>query len=508
MFDWLLNPISYIFFVPGWVICIMLPFLILKYVIMGIELIAVALPKLLLFGSTENITLDNLPILFFRLIVIAVGIWFLLFFIIFIRFAFQSSEAGIQSIKVAIQYSFLCWIYIALVPIGIFILYLFLDWIMYLIGIDSSGDSVGDMLFMIIKPDSISEEKWQMIADNYFWITLDDFVEMGGWSQTLTITFTALMGLVISIGVLLAYLFASITILQKIFDQVFLFILSPVIAISSVLDGGKRMSQWRDMMISKSLVVFGIVLGSRIYVSLLIFVANNISNITGIPNSNLFFVNLPNIITIILIALGGAFAFSEFGNLLSAFVGEGASLRESAAQSKAMIGSIAAVAAGGIGVAKLAKGTLRKIPISKKIHAKKLTKTAQAAGLNDVNFDNPDYNDVVQPILSKPELNQMRFKNMFSKTPGPLNRELHQQIQHRKIFGQYEKNIANATKLKNKQLETIMKNKEMQLTEKQKEIDKINEVFNESKTKINEQYNQKVKDLFDTDSKQNKKDKE
>ena len=171
-----------------------------------------------------------------------------------------------------------------------------------------------------------------------------------------------------------------------------------------------------------------------------------------------------------------------------------------------MIGSIAAVAAGGIGAAKLAKGTLRKIPISKKIHAKKLTKTAQVAGLNDVNFDSPDYNDVAQPIFSKAELNQMRFKNMFSKTPGSLNQELHQQIKHRKIFGEYEKNITNATKLKNKQLERIMKNKEMQLTEKQKEIDKINEVFNESKTKINEQYNQKVKDLFDTDSKQSKKD--
>lgn len=501
MLDWLINPISYIFFIPFWVVFVMLPFLIVKYVIMGIELIAVSLPKLLLFGSTQDITLDNLPILFFRLIVISVGLWFLFFIVVLIRFYFLSSEEGVKSVKTALQYSFLCWIYIALVPMGVFALYLFLDWIMTLIGIDSTG-SVGDMLFMIIKPDSISAEKWQAVADNYFLISLNDFAEMGGWTALNNILFTTLMGLVISIGVLLAYLFASITILQKIFDQVFLFILSPVIATTSVIDGGKRMVQWRDMMISKSLVVFGIVLGSRIYVSLLIFVSNNISNITGIPNSNFFFINLPNIITIILIALGGAFAFSEFGHLLSGFIGEGSSLKESAAQTKSMIKSVAGIATGGVGAAKLAKGAISK---ATKGNVLKLQKTAKSAGLNIGNFDDMQ-SDVSEPNYSKKELNLMRFKNTFSPNRRTLNTQLKQQIQHRKMFDKHEKLIKKEADLKNKKLEIIIKNNKIQLIDKQKKIDKINKKYSESIEKINKDYKSKVDDLL-SNSQKNKKDK-
>lgn len=505
MLDWLINPISYIFFIPFWVVFVMLPFLIVKYVIMGIELIAVSLPKLLLFGSTQDITLDNLPMLFFRLIVISVGLWFLFFIVVLIRFYFLSSEEGIKSVKTALQYSFLCWIYIGLVPMGVFALYLFLDWIMSLIGIDSTG-SVGDMLFMIIKPDSISAEKWQTVADNYFLITLNDFAEMGGWTALNNILFTTLMGLVISIGVLLAYLFASITILQKIFDQVFLFILSPVIATTSVIDGGKRMVQWRDMMISKSLVVFGIVLGSRIYVSLLIFVANNISNITGIPNSNFFFINLPNIITIILIALGGAFAFSEFGHLLSGFIGEGSNLKESAAKTKSMIASVAGIATGGVGAAKLAKGVLSKATskATKKSNTQ-ISELAQSAGLDIGNF-NDFQSDIPEPVYSKKELNKMKFKNSYSPNNDAFNAELKRQIEHRNMFDKHQKLIQKEVDLRNKKLENIIKNKEIQLIEKQEEIHKINEVFNESREKINKDYKSKVDDLF-SNSQKDKEDK-
>ena len=514
MFDWLIDPIAYILFAPVWAIFVMVPFLILKYVILGIELIATALPKLLIFGTTTEITLDNLPTLFFRITIISVAIWLLLFLIVFIKFAFQSSEAGIQSIKVALQYSLLCWIYIALVPIGVFMLYMFLDWIMYLIGLNSTG-SVGDMLFMLIKPDNVSVDDWQAVIDRGYMVTLGDYKKMGGYQATMTIIFTTVMGLVISIGVLIAYVYASMTIMQKTFDQAFLFILSPIIAISSVLDGGKRMAQWRDMMLSKSFIIFGIVLGSRIYVSLINFISDNISNITGIPSDPSILNNFLNIVVITLIALGGAFASSEFGNLLSSFIGEGASLKESRAQTKAMIASVATVATGAKATGAVSGKLMNKTAIGKKITGKinarsnaKITREAEEQGLSGAEMDlgNLRNENIQASQFTSRQLKAMERNNFKAtgKDASISNPTLHKQIQLHDFNEKYEKQLAKTAELRQNQLKEIHKNNQMYAAEKQKAIDNINQQFEESRKQIDAHWKKKIDALFTNDQEKGK----
>lgn len=514
MFDWLIDPIAYIIFAPVWAIFVMVPFLILKYVILGIELIATALPKLLIFGTTTEITLDNLPTLFFRITIISVAIWLLLFLVVFIKFAFQSSEAGIQSIKVALQYSLLCWIYIALVPIGVFLLYMFLDWIMYLIGLNSTG-SVGDMLFMLIKPDNVSVDDWQAIIDRSFFLWLSDYKKMGGYQATMSILFTTVMGLVISLGVLIAYVYASMTIMQKTFDQAFLFILSPIIATSSVLDGGKRMAQWRDMMISKSLVIFGIVLGSRIYVSLIDFVSDNISNITGAPSDPSILNNFLNIVVVALIALGGAFAFSEFGNLLSSFIGEGASLKEAKEQTKSMIASAATVATGAKAVGSISGKLINKTKIGRKITGKiksigerRISNRAEEEGLSGAEMDlgNLRNENIQASQFTNRQIKAMERNNFKAtgKDASISNPTLHKQIQLHDFNEKYEKQLAKTAELRKKQLKEIDKNKQMYAAEKQKAIDNINQQFEESRKQIDTHWKKKIDALFTNDPEKGK----
>lgn len=143
--------------------------------------------------------------------------------------------------------------------------------------------------------------------------------------------------------------------MTKIFDQVFLFVISPAIATTSILDGGKRMNEWRNLTISKSLVVFGIVLGSRIYITLIGYTVQNISLITGIQSTS-FWLNFPNYIVILLISAGGAFAFSEFGNLLATFLGEGFGIKASMAQTRSMFHALGTSGAIGKAATKLAGG--------------------------------------------------------------------------------------------------------------------------------------------------------
>lgn len=113
------------------------------------------------------------------------------------------------------------------------------------------------------------------------------------------------------------------------------------------------------MMISKALVVFGTVVGSRLFVGFLGTTIDNIALLTGIeaPSDHVTFIaNMPNLIVVLLVAVGGAFAFSEFGHLLAAFTGEGASLKESFAQTKTLIGAFSTTGAIGLAGHALSQG--------------------------------------------------------------------------------------------------------------------------------------------------------
>ena len=460
MFDWILDPIGWIITVPLWTIFVTIPFTLLKYIAFGIEAIAIILPKLLLFGS-EIVSLNNLPYMFLRMTIISVGIWFLLFIFVFFRYMFQNSESRVQSVKTAAKYSLLCWVYIVLIPIGIFALYMLIDWLLDLLGAGTADGGVADMLFGAVKPEGVSDSSWNAIKNDHFFLSLRAFKDLGGMSNLYMIDFQMLLLLAVAIGVLVAYFFAGFTTMMKIFEQVFLFCISPVIATTSVIDGGKRLIQWRDMAIGKAFVVFGIVLGSRLYISLLDFAVDNVSVITGI-NSTSFWVQFPNYLVIILIAGGGAFAFSEFGNVLAAFVGEGVGMRESMSQAKAFMQSGIAMMAPAKAVAKVG-GNLGVAGINK-VAARS---SARSIARETVTGSSHFFSSTGKSIFRNSGLRTDEYKTSDKET----------QSQMRSNYRQFKSDIRKHEAHYKEKIEMINKDKRFTKFERQEELNKARKEF-------------------------------
>lgn len=484
MFNWILDPIGWIITVPFWTILVTLPLVLLKYISLGIELIATALPSFLLFGG-NGMSLNSLPEMFIRFIIIAAGLFFILWICVFFRYLFQNAESGIQSAKTAAKYSLLCWVYIMVIPLGIFALYLLIDWLIELLGAQDPTNGIANMLFLSIKPEGVDYNAWKSMADNNFLLSLSAFKSLGGMSNLFMIDFNMFLSFILSIGVLLAYLYAGITICIKIFDQVFLFCISPAIAATSILDGGKRISEWKDMMISKSFVVFGIILEARLYISLLGFTTENISTITGITSSSSIWTNFPNYIVILLIAAGGAFAFSDFGHVLAAFVGEGSSLTESKNQTKALLAS-------GLTMTGLGKnGAISKFAaFSVKNKNNRGMKSFIKNNSNDGDGgDSTGGSSFGSSGLSSNSFDKYSsgFKAKFSSNP------IHQfEYSKHKYYDNLKLNIQKTQQWRTNQLEAIYRDGKLSDLQKQQKAKEINETVNQEIKKHQQEFKNNV----------------
>lgn len=475
MFDWLVDPIlnTVCWFLSTIVWSLFaLVFILLKYIAYGIEVIATALPKLLLFGSTEGFSLNKLPYMFGVFALISIALWFIFFLVIYCKYIFISPEDQINSIKTAAKYSVLCWVYMFLIPVGVFGLYFVIDWIVSLLGANNLEGGIGEQLFRALRPSWANENTWENIIKDEFFLSYDNFVSLGGWRQMGSIVLCAIFGFFIGAGVMLGYFYAGFTIMIKIFDNVFLFCLSPVVATSSVLDGGKRIATWRDMIVSKALIIFGIIIGSRMYASILSFAVDNIQNIT---NNNDVWLNQ---IVIGLIAIGGAYAFAEFGNILTSFVGEGASLKESMAQTRGLIASTKTI------------GRITKIPFSGAIKGAKKFNTSRKTRHSFKNALNMKSSSIDSDGPMKPDIEP------YISISTPTQQKTYAQMQHHKMYSQFNKNQKRDSKIYKERIKEIHSNQKMSSAEKLKEIERINKEFEEQKFQNTVQFNKQVDEIY------------
>lgn len=509
--DWILNiiisPIVYVFVGAFlWTILVTVPFLILKYVIFGIEVIGTTLPKILIFGTTENITWNNLPEMFFRFAIIAGGLWFVFFFFILGRYYFQNAETGIESLKTAAKYAGLSIVYMWLIPAGVFLLYTAVDIMFYLLGISSQGN-LADLLFNAIKPPGASDKAWQEIINNNYALSLGGFVSIGGAGNAFNIILSAVLGGVLGYGVVVAYFFAAFMIMHKVFDQVFLVIIGPIVATTSIIDGGKRIGMWRDMLISKSLVIFGIIIGSRLYVAFLQQTVTNIEFLTGIKQTDSFFANLPNLLVIILIGIGGSFAFSEFGHLLSSFTGEGASLKESFAHTKSLIGAFGAAGAVGLAGGLAAKGLKAANLTPNNFRARKARKESveehqKAIDANVANMKPEERQKweeehrIETPNLSVPKSIATGIEGIRSKDES-LILQSKKELAHHHAYNQYQKNLEREENIRKQQLKNLYENKGISRSEKDHEAAVINQKYQKSEDIYRQKYKAKVQEIKD-----------
>lgn len=343
-----INSIAYGFFMIGYAPLVLLPLLIIGWVVKAYQLISFGLPQYLLFGVPFGGSINNikLPYLFARLAIISILIFAVLFVLSAIKVHFQKNDQP-NPIRIAMKNSIFGTLWLLGIPIALFLFNTIFGIILSLV-LGSNNDSIDKTLFLALYNDSwsnkISFQTWIDISNSGFKIPMGVYSKFD-WGEGIMLWLT---GGIICFPTLIPFIFGMLVLVQKIFQQFFLFVISPFIAAASVADDGKRMKQFQEMYASKSFAILGLVVGVQLYS---VFIGRAMNWIRGLNNIDFF----GKLILILAITAGGAIAAKGITSEVSAFIGESASIRETMGETKNLIGSSMAMAGGVGAVGRLGK---------------------------------------------------------------------------------------------------------------------------------------------------------
>lgn len=126
------------------------------------------------------------------------------------------------------------------------------------------------------------------------------------------------VGILGSLVMLVMFALSSITFVQRIFDIILLYIISPISISTIPLDEGNRFRVWKDMLIAKLLSCYGII----IVMNLFFLIMPQIQKMTFFDNT------FQNGIVYVLFLIGGAFATTKANLVISQLTGSQAGGRE------------------------------------------------------------------------------------------------------------------------------------------------------------------------------------
>ncbi len=127
-----------------------------------------------------------------------------------------------------------------------------------------------------------------------------------------------LIGIFGSVVIMVMFVMSAVTFIQRIFDIVLLYIISPVSVSTIPVDDGNRFKIWRDMTISKVLGAYGIILSMNLF----FIIIPQIQAITFFDNA------FKNGIVKILFLIGGAFAVTKANLVIAQLTGNTAGNNE------------------------------------------------------------------------------------------------------------------------------------------------------------------------------------
>lgn len=123
------------------------------------------------------------------------------------------------------------------------------------------------------------------------------------------------IGILGSLVILIMFALAAITFVQRIFDVVLLYLISPISISTIPLDEGNRFKVWKDMLISKILSAYGVILVMNLFFLI----------IPMVYKIDFFHNNFQNGVVYILFLIGGSFAVTKASRLISQLTGGQAS---------------------------------------------------------------------------------------------------------------------------------------------------------------------------------------
>lgn len=120
-----------------------------------------------------------------------------------------------------------------------------------------------------------------------------------------------LIGLLGGLVILVMFVLSALTFVQRIFDIILLYVVSPVSVSTLPLDEGNRFKVWKDMLISKILSAYGIILVMNLFFLI----------IPQVYNIRFFNDDFQNGVVYILFLIGGSFAVTKASRVISQLCG-------------------------------------------------------------------------------------------------------------------------------------------------------------------------------------------
>lgn len=164
------------------------------------------------------------------------------------------------------------------------------------------------------------------------------------------------VGILGGLVILVMFVMSSITFIQRIFDIIFLYIISPVCVSTIPVDDGNRFRAWKEMVIAKVLGAYGIILAMNLF----FIIIPQIQTITFFNNS------FKDGIVKILFLIGGSYAVTKANLVVAQLVGDRtgnqetqqmiANMRNAGNVAKAGVGAVATGAGAIIGGQAFLKG--------------------------------------------------------------------------------------------------------------------------------------------------------
>lgn len=117
---------------------------------------------------------------------------------------------------------------------------------------------------------------------------------------------------------LVMFVLSSITFVQRIFDVILLYLVSPISISTIPLDGGDRFGKWKDMMIGKVLSAYGVILTMNLFFLI----------IPTVYKVRFFQSDFENGVVYVLFLIGGSFAITKSNDIIAGLCGSQASGHE------------------------------------------------------------------------------------------------------------------------------------------------------------------------------------
>lgn len=289
-----------------WTIAIQGPLVLINSFEPVIKILNGGLINSILFKNTETFSFSTVPSEFWWFTIISLVIFSIIFSIQMLILQFKEIIEMKKKIIICLNNSVKAFVLIVLIPLFFYIANFCISSISLAISdIFSNEISLSGYLWHIgnINWDGIS------LATPLDFSIPSNINEYNLWGEVFTVWFV--FCIIILTGILL---------IQKIVELFFLFIISPIVMTTMVLDEGKRAFIWKDLVIAKFLATTATTLGIYLFIGVIkIAISTEYPGIDNGSSKNLF---------IILIIAGAGLAAYNFSSLVASLVGESIGLKE------------------------------------------------------------------------------------------------------------------------------------------------------------------------------------